>query len=135
MKKCNVNGLVEEIALYIMTASHERLQQMTRYSIAECFNINECRLSTVFREVTNTKLSEYMEREKMFRARVMLLNEQFPTIEELSTGMGIAKVNHFRKKFRRTFSVPPGKYKKHVRTHPTGRILTNWETDNRGNQP
>lgn len=135
MKRRNAHKLVEEVALYIMTASHERLQQMTRYSIAESFCINECSLSTLFRKVTNTKLSEYMEREKMFRARVLLLREQFPTIEELSTGMGIAKVNHFRKKFRRTFIVPPGKYKKHVRTHPAGRILTDWETNNRGKRP
>lgn len=120
----NNEELMEEVALHIMTASQHDLQQMTRYSIADFFEINESLLSTLFHKITKTKLSQYMEQEKMFRARIMLLHEQFPTIEELSTGMGIAKVNHFRKKFRRAFIVPPGKYKKYVRTHSDGHILT-----------
>ncbi len=117
MKERNTDELIEEITLHIMTASHERLQQMTRYSIAECFNINECRLSTVFHEVTNMKLSDYMERERMIRARAMLMNEQFSSTDELSLNMGIAKKNLFKRKFRKTFGASLEKYMERLRAH------------------
>ncbi len=50
----------------------------------------------------------------MFRARNKIIKEKNITIEDLSYSIGIAKVNHFRKKFRRVFNVPPGRYKNKI---------------------
>lgn len=114
MKESKKDTLIEEIALYILTSEDMQLKQMTRSSIADEFRINESQLSTDFKAVTGKCLSEFMDCEKMFRARNTILEKRAMTIESVSSYIGIAKVNHFRKKFRRVFNVPPGRYKNKV---------------------
>lgn len=109
--------LIEEIALHIMTATDHELQQMTRYLLAERFKVNESHLSTLFHRHTKTKLSVFIDNEKMFRARCRLHQDLSMNIDDLSSCIGIAKTHHFRQKFQRLYNVHPGKYKKTLNRH------------------
>lgn len=107
MKHRNIS---EDIALYIMSCSTDELTRLTRYGIAEKFNIHQNYLSRRFREDLDLTILGFIDLEKVVRARILIANEERMTVEELATQVGIAKPQQFRAKFRKVFRTTPGRF-------------------------
>jgi two-component system response regulator YesN len=107
-------GICEKIVIEIMASSLYELSQITRYGIAEKHGINVSNLSKRFVNDTGKTFLNFIDQEKMHRAKVLL--ELFPeiTVEEISRLVGIAKIQHFRNKFKHIFYVTPGKYRREL---------------------
>ena len=95
-----------------MSSSLDELTQMTRYAIADQFHINVSYLSKRFKEETGSSVLNFIDQEKMYRAKMLIESMDGVTIEDISKLVGIAKTNQFRGKFKRIFYVTPGKYRK-----------------------
>jgi len=98
----------------IMASSLYELSQITRYGIAEKHGINVSHLSRKFVADTGKTFLNFIDQEKMHRAKLLL--EMFPevTIDEISKLVGIAKTQQFRNKFKQMFHVTPGKYRREL---------------------
>jgi len=107
-------GICEKIAMEIMASSLYELSQITRYGIAEKYGINVSHLSKRFANDTGMTFLNFIDQEKMHRAK--LLMEMFPeiTVDEVSRLVGIAKTQQFRNKFRQLFHVTPGRYRREL---------------------
>jgi AraC-like DNA-binding protein len=105
-------GICEEVVVEIMSASLYELSQLTRYGIAEKHGINVSHLSKRFAMDTGKTFLNFIDQEKMQRAKILL--EMFPeiTIDEISRLVGIAKTQQFRNKFKQIYHVTPGKYRR-----------------------
>ncbi|MFH1912958.1 MAG: helix-turn-helix domain-containing protein [Pseudomonadota bacterium] len=103
-------NLSETIALYIMSCPTEELTQLTRYSIAEIFQVNKSYLSRRFKEDLNLSLSSYIDQEKAVRSRILMAAMERTTVEEIAQRLGIAKPQQFRAKFRQIFHTTPGRF-------------------------
>lgn len=105
-------GICEKVAMEIMASSLYELSQITRYGIAEKHGINVSHLSRKFVADTGKTFLNFIDQEKMHRAK--LLMEMFPevTIDDISKLVGIAKTQQFRNKFKQMFHVTPGKYRR-----------------------
>jgi two-component system response regulator YesN len=106
MKHTNIS---EAVALYIMSRSTMELTQLTRYSIAEAFNINKSYLSKRFKQDLDLSISSFIDMEKAVRARILIANAEKLTVEDLSTQLGIAKPQQLRVKFKKMFCTTPGR--------------------------
>ncbi|BCS89409.1 helix-turn-helix domain-containing protein [Pseudodesulfovibrio sediminis] len=102
--------LSETIALYIMSRTTEELTQLTRYSIADTFKINKSYLSKRFKEDFDLSISNYIDREKAVRSRILIANMERVTVEEIAQQLGIAKPQQFRTKFKKIFCTTPGRF-------------------------
>ena len=107
-------GICEKVAMEIMASSLYELSQITRYGIAEKHGINVSHLSRKFVADTGKTFLNFIDQEKMHRAKLLL--EMFPevTIDEISKLVGIAKTQQFRNKFKQMFHVTPGKYRREL---------------------
>lgn len=105
-------AITERVVKYIMVLSLKELSQITCYQIAEEFKINNCYLSSKFKKDTNILLFDFIEGEKMIRARRLLETRLDLTIEDISRMSGSEKIEQFRAKFKKHFFVTPGIYRK-----------------------
>ena len=107
-------GICEKVVMEIMASSLYELSQITRYGIAEKHGINVSHLSRKFVANTGKTFLNFIDQEKMNRAKLLL--EMFPemTIDEVSRLVGIAKTQQFRNKFKQMFHVTPGKYRREL---------------------
>ncbi|WP_419786593.1 helix-turn-helix domain-containing protein [Pseudodesulfovibrio sp.] len=105
----NHRNISEAIALYIMSRSTDELIQLTRYEIAEKFNLHQNYLSKRFRKDLDLTILRFIDQEKVVRARILMANEGQITVDRLSALLGIAKPQQFRTKFRKVFRTTPGK--------------------------
>ncbi len=107
-------GICEKVVMEIMAASLFELAQITRYGIAEKHGINVSHLSKRFANDTGKTFLNFIDQEKMHRAKLLL--EMFPeiTIDDISRLVGIAKTQQFRNKFKQMFHVTPGKYRREL---------------------
>jgi AraC-like DNA-binding protein len=107
-------GICEKVVMEIMASSLYELSQITRYGIAEKHGINVSHLSRKFVANTGKTFLNFIDQEKMHRAKLLL--EMFPemTIDDISRLVGIAKTQQFRNKFKQMFHVTPGKYRREL---------------------
>ncbi len=54
---------------------------------------------------------EFINRERLKRAESMLKRRPDLSVRKISTRVGIAKVEHFRTKFKKAYGLKPGKYR------------------------
>ena len=104
----------EKVVMEIMASSLQELSQITRYGIAEKHGINVSHLSKKFLSDTGMTFLNFIDQEKMHRAKILL--ELFPdmNIDDVSRMVGIAKTQQFRNKFKQMFHVTPGKYRREL---------------------
>lgn len=105
----------ESVVEYIITRSMKELSCLTRYMIANYLGINQNYLSEKFKQETQMTVLQYLDLEKMKRAEELLKTRPDLTIRRISDLVGIEKLSQFRMKFRRTYALNPGKYRKVVK--------------------
>jgi two-component system response regulator YesN len=96
---------------YIISRDLQELAQLTRYKIAEHFGVNRNYLSKIFKEGTQMTVLEFIEFEKLKRGELLLKTRLDLSVKDISLQLGIADVRQFRKKFKNTFGLNPGKYR------------------------
>jgi len=101
----------ENIVKHIMNSTLKELSELTCYHLAGIFNINTSYLSTRFKKDTQNLLFDFIEFEKLLRARRLIETRFDLTIEDISRMFGTEKIEQFRAKFKKYFFITPGKYR------------------------
>jgi two-component system response regulator YesN len=107
-----MGSLSEQIVEFLWNLDLESLSCITRYGVAEEFNINKNYFSIKFKKDTKMTPSEFIDFVKMKRAEELLLQRSDLTISEISRKLGIIKNQHFRNKFKKVFGINPSRYRK-----------------------
>ncbi|TYP79099.1 helix-turn-helix domain-containing protein [Paenibacillus methanolicus] len=102
------NKTVEGIKQFI--ASHYSDADLTLYRIAEQAERPEKSVSSLFKEVTGTNLSDYLEQVRIDRAAAML-KETAATVDDIALQVGYNSSHSFRRAFKRVLGVSPSLYR------------------------
>ncbi|TCM96501.1 helix-turn-helix protein [Paenibacillus sp. BK033] len=103
--------IIEAIKAYI--ASRFSDSDLTLYRVAEAVERPEKYISQLFKEVTGSNLSDYLEQVRMENA-IALLRENRYTVDEISSRVGYNSSHSFRRAFKRVTGVSPSSYRQTV---------------------
>jgi len=104
--------LTEEVIIFILTQELQELSQLTRYMIAEKFEVNESYLSKRFKKDTGVSLFDYIESAQMYQAAELLKERHDLAIGDVQRMVGVEKNQHFTKKFKKVLGISPSQYRK-----------------------
>ena len=82
--------------------------------IMEKFSLSEKRAQQLMRSATGMTFFEYLNHQRMEKAKSLLEATDIP-IQEISSSCGYASVNTFYKAFQRTFAMAPNAMRKKAR--------------------
>ncbi|SFB36990.1 AraC-type DNA-binding protein [Cohnella sp. OV330] len=99
---------VEEIKKYIAEKYSDA--ELTLYKVAEQVERPEKYISQLFKDVTGTNLSDYLEKIRMDHA-AELLRDRSATIDEIAYRVGYNSSHSFRRAFKRVSGVSPSAYR------------------------
>ncbi|UCH94704.1 MAG: helix-turn-helix transcriptional regulator [Candidatus Aminicenantes bacterium] len=105
--------LPDQVAKFVMTCNNEVLKGMTVSSIARRFKVDRSHLAREFKSDKNFTLCQFIQREKMVRAAMLLRETTDLTVAKLSESLGFCSAEYFRGLFKRYFGVVPSKYRKY----------------------
>lgn len=103
--------LTEEVIIHILTSDLKELSQLTRYKIAEKFDVNENYLSRRFKKDTTVSLFDYIESAQVHMAAELLKERKDLTVADVQKIVGIEKNQHFAKKFKKILGITPSQYR------------------------
>jgi len=103
--------LTEEVIIYILTRNIEELSQLTRYYIAQKFQVNETYLSKRFKKDANISLFDYIEAAQIHSAAELLKENSGLKATEIHKKVGIEKYQNFAKKFKKIYGISPSQYR------------------------
>ena len=106
-RQTNYHYLVRRAKEYIFKHFHERI---TVEDIASTLNISTAYLSRVFREAEQISLKQYLQRERIERAKNLLRYSNDP-IQSISHCLGFVSQSHFTECFRKATGLTPLKYR------------------------
>lgn len=106
-KKSHNTELAQRILLYLQENYHNA--DLSLVSIAQEFGITERYLSVFFKEQTGENLSVFLERLRVEQANC-LLRVGGRSIEEIAGMVGYARVNTFRRAYKKVMGVSPSAY-------------------------
>lgn len=78
--------------------------------LARLFETDRYKLSRQFKTQTGMTLEEFLYKEKMTRAALLLLAYKNITVKKVAERIGFCSPDYFIRKFRQFFGVVPGKY-------------------------
>lgn len=102
-------SLITKIDEYLEEKYSEITLNVT--SVAEHFGMNTTYLSNMYKKKKGIGLLEYITTIRVEKAKEILLNEPFVTLEVLGQRVGIANVRTFSRVFTKYTGVSPGKFK------------------------
>lgn len=100
------NYLISNVSDYIR--SHLS-QPLTVGRIAEQFHYSRARLSTLYKASTGMGINEFINHERIYRAKVLLLAGDL-TIAQISEQVGFTSPQYFSRKFTQFVGAPPSHY-------------------------
>ncbi|MCK9861230.1 helix-turn-helix domain-containing protein [Paenibacillus sp. ATY16] len=103
--------IIEAIKTYV--SGHFSDSDLTLYRVAEAVERPEKYISQLFKEVTGSNLSDYLEQVRMENA-IALLRENRYTVDEISSRVGYNSSHSFRRAFKRVTGVSPSSYRQTV---------------------
>jgi two-component system response regulator YesN len=103
--------LTEEVIVYILTLNLQELSQLTRYKIAQIFDVNENYLSKRFKKDTQVSLFDYIESAQVHQAAELLRERADLSVHDVQKLVGIEKNQHFSKKFKKILGINPSQYR------------------------
>lgn len=112
--------ITRKVIAYIMTRTVKELSLLTRDELADVFNINISYLSHRFKQDADISVFQFIEFEKIVRAKRMLEERPDLTVEEISEKFGIKKTNQFRMKFKKYYHITPGFFRTHLKRRDFG---------------
>lgn len=101
------DAFIADIRQYI----EEHLDEVSRSRISEVFYLSPNYLSRLFRKETGISLSEYIQTERMNRAKHLLLQSKL-SISQIAAETGYPSFAHFSKQFKKFVGMTPGEYRK-----------------------
>lgn len=105
--------MAERVIKYVLTMTDEELSALSICKLARELDIDRFKLSREFKRLTDMGLEDFLFKEKMTRAALMLLAYQDITIKEVAERIGFCTCNYFIRKFRQFYGTVPGKYKEY----------------------
>lgn len=87
-------------------------RQLTMRQVARMIGMNEHTLKAAFKQVFQIGIFEYMVRQKMEKAKALLLETEKP-IKEIAVLSGYTKIQNFVAAFKRYFHVTPSSFRKY----------------------
>ena len=99
---------IEKIKKYVQA----NYRDATLSSVAEFMQMNQCYLSRFFREKTGEKLSAYITQVRMRQALVLLRDDRYRNIYEISEVVGYSNAISFAKTFGKLYGVSPTAYRR-----------------------
>jgi len=125
-KECN--GVCGEVVKRILTAPDEDFVKLSVTRLAKEFSISRTQLSRVFKVKMGETLDDYLFREKMTRAVLLLTRRPELTVKAVAARLGYCTSDYFIRVFRDYYSVVPGKYREY-------RMLREGEFERRNGLP
>lgn len=110
--------LTEEVIIYILTRDLQELSQLTRYKLAQIFDVSENYLSKRFKKDTQVALFDYIESAQVHQAAELLREREDLNVGDVQKMVGIEKSQHFSRKFRKILGINPSQYRDIFRNKP-----------------
>jgi len=88
-------------------------EKINMSEITKQFPVSRSYLSTLFKQVTGTTISNYLTEIRMEEAKRMLLNPDYKVFE-ISNYVGYENGEHFTKLFKEYYSITPREYRNHL---------------------
>lgn len=107
-KKANSYNIIERAKQFISSHLNETLSLKT---ISKELNVNPSYLSRSFKKYEGINITEYIHREKIKEAKILLLNEDYK-ISTIAFTLGFGSIQHFTKVFKRIQGCSPREYQK-----------------------
>lgn len=99
--------LIQEIQAYV----RNHLDEVSRGQLAEAFYLSPNYLSKLFRKETGESLSEFIQQERMRKAK-RLLKQGRMSISQIAAETGYPSFAHFSKQFRKFVGMSPNEYRR-----------------------
>ena len=99
--------LIQEIQGYI----REHLDEVSRSRLAQVFYLSPNYLSKLFRKETGDSLSEFIQQERMQKAK-QLLRQEGMSISRIAEETGYPSFAHFSKQFKKFVGMSPNEYRR-----------------------
>jgi AraC-like DNA-binding protein len=106
-------NLAEEVVQYVLTAPDDVFAGLNVSKLAIHFEVDRFKLSRQFKKYKNMTLESFLTREKMFRARIMLIAIKDISVKDVSERIGFCTCDYFIRVFRDFFGVVPGRFKQY----------------------
>jgi YesN/AraC family two-component response regulator len=104
--------LVEEMKRFIAESYGDA--ELTLYRIAEKVERPEKYISQLFKEVTDTNISDYLEMVRINEASELLKTNAY-TVDEIAERVGYNSAHSFRRAFKRVMGVAPSSYRQSIK--------------------
>ena len=102
--------MVERIIQYVLTMADEEFAGLSVGKLAQLFEMDRYKISRQFKSQTGMTLEEFLYKEKMTRAALLLLAYRDITVKKVAERIGFCSPDYFIRKFRQFYGVVPGKY-------------------------
>jgi two-component system response regulator YesN len=109
----NSETISDQVARFVMTCNNEVLKKITVSSIASRFQVDRSHLAREFKSDKNFTLCQFIQKEKMVRAAILLREATDLTVARLSENLGFCSAEYFREVFKKYFGVAPSKYREY----------------------
>ena len=106
----NVKEGREERIVDIMKYVQNHYYDVTLEDLAESFNLSKPYLSRYIRQKSGMTFQEAVKKARLKRARKML-KESNQTVESIAETVGYETVEHFNRRFKKTYNMTPGQYR------------------------
>ncbi|MBO9610254.1 MAG: helix-turn-helix domain-containing protein [Paenibacillaceae bacterium] len=97
---------------------HYRNYSFSLQMMADYFNVTPSYMSKSFKARTGVRLSDYLHQKRMDEARELLLRTDM-SLQDIVEQIGYSDVSSFIRKFKLSFGMPPGEFRKDMKSeHP-----------------
>lgn len=107
----NEKQIIKKIIKLINDTEINEIKNLSLKSISHKLKYHESYLSKIFKGETKILFSSYLRKKKLDTAANLILTNQSLKIGEIAEIVGYFKYDHFRKIFKKQFSVPPNEFK------------------------
>lgn len=107
--KKDLSNLVVE---FILTCPGRMLGELTIGKIIDEFGVSRAYLFKQFKMSKSFTIGEFINRQKIFRSAMLLINDKDLTVKTISEIMGFCNAEYFIRVFEKYFGITPGRYRK-----------------------
>lgn len=99
-----------QVIMHVLTMVDEEFAAISVGELARLFEMDRYKLSRQFKSQTGMTLEEFLYKEKMTRAALLLLAYRDITVKKVAERIGFCSPDYFIRKFKQFYGVVPGKY-------------------------
>lgn len=107
----NQINLSDEVLQYVISVNDYEFAEMNVGTLACSFKTDRFKLSRQFKKKTGMTLEDFLLREKMTRAALLLSAHENIPVKEISRKVGFCTCDYFIRKFRKYYGIAPGRYR------------------------